>query len=216
MTKISHPFDEETWAQLPELLEHLPEPVHIIMWGDPAASEAEKETAVLLQSLTERFSQLTTQTLPRRINYDFYPVLGIMGGPANEWHDFGVRLIGLPNGYAMTSFITAVQAVSFRGMTLEAMTRIKLKQLSQPINIELFSAADNEAGALMAQPLFNMAVVNEHIRTFFVMADQFPTAVDRYSLNYLPHMVLNGRVHMEGVVDEAEILKQIAIAIKSS
>ena len=216
MTKISHPFDEETWAQLPELLEHLPEPVHIIMWGDPAASEAEKETAVLLQSLTERFSQLTTQTLPRRINYDFYPVLGIMGGPANEWHDFGVRLIGLPNGYAMTSFITAVQAVSFRGMTLEAMTRIKLKQLSQPINIELFSAADNEAGALMAQPLFNMAVVNEHIRTFFVMADQFPTAVNRYSLNFLPHMVLNGRVHMEGVVDEGEILRQIGTAVKTS
>ena len=216
MDDISHPFDAETWAQLPELLENLPEPVHIIMWGDPAESVAEKETAVLLQSLTERFSQLSTQTLPRRINYDFYPVLGVMGGPANDWHDFGVRLIGLPNGFAMTSFITAVQAVSFRGMTLEAMTRIKLKQLSKPVNIELFSAADNEAGALMAQPLFNMAVVNEHIRTFLVMADQFPTAVDRYSLNYLPHMVLNGRVHMEGVVDEAEILKQISIAVKSS
>ena len=216
MDDISHPFDAETWAQLPELLENLPEPVHIIMWGDPAESVAEKETAVLLQSLTERFSQLTTQTLPRRINYDFYPVLGVMGGPADDWHDFGVRLIGLPNGFAMTSFITAVQAVSFRGMTLEAMTRIKLKQLSKPVNIELFSAADNEAGALMAQPLFNMAVVNEHIRTFFIMADQFPTAVDRYSLNYLPHMVLNGRVHMEGVVDEAEILKQISIAVKSS
>ena len=216
MDDISHPFDAETWAQLPELLENLPEPVHIIMWGDPAESVAEKETAVLLQSLTERFSQLSTQTLPRRINYDFYPVLGVMGGPADDWHDFGVRLIGLPNGFAMTSFITAVQAVSFRGMTLEAMTRIKLKQLSKPVNIELFSAADNEAGALMAQPLFNMAVVNEHIRTFFVMADQFPTAVDRYSLNYLPHMVLNGRVHMEGVVDEAEILKQISIAVKSS
>ena len=216
MDDISHPFDAETWAQLPELLENLPEPVHIIMWGDPAESVAEKETAVLLQSLTERFSQLSTQTLPRRINYDFYPVLGVMGGPADDWHDFGVRLIGLPNGFAMTSFITAVQAVSFRGMTLEAMTRIKLKQLSKSVNIELFSAADNEAGALMAQPLFNMAVVNEHIRTFFIMADQFPTAVDRYSLNYLPHMVLNGRVHMEGVVDEAEILKQISIAVKSS
>ena len=216
MNDISHPFDAETWAQLPELLENLPEPVHIIMWGDPAASEAEKETAVLLQSLTERFSQLTTQTLPRRINYDFYPVLGVMGGPADEWHDFGVRLIGLPNGFAMTSFITAVQAVSFRGMTLEAMTRIKLKQLSQPVTIELFSAADNEAGALMAQPLFNMAVVNEHIRTFFIMADQFPTAVDRYSLNYLPHMVINGRVHMEGVVGEEEILKQIATAVKTT
>ncbi|WP_420641913.1 hypothetical protein [Candidatus Leptofilum sp.] len=216
MNEISHPFDTETWEQLPALFEKLPEPVHVIMWGDPAMSEAEKETAVLLQSLTERFSQLSTQTLPRRINYDFYPVLGIMGGLAAEWHDFGVRLIGLPNGYAMTSFVTAVQAVSFRGMTLEAMTRIKLKQLNRPVNIELFSAADNEAGALMAQPLFNMAVVNEQVRTFFIMSDQFPTAVDRYSLNYLPHMVLNGRVHMEGVVGEEEILKQIATAVKSS
>ncbi len=216
MIDSSHPFDEATWAQLPTLLENLPEPVHIILWGDPAASEAEKETAVLLQSLTERFSQLTYQVLPRRINYHFYPVLGVMGGPADDWHDFGVRIIGLPNGYAMTSFITAVQAVSFRGMTLEAKTRIKLKQLSQPVSIELFSAADNEAGALMAQPLFNMAVVNEHIRTFFVMTDQFPTAVDRYSLNYLPHMVINQRVHLEGVVDENEILRQIATAVKTT
>lgn len=215
MNDTPHPFDAETWAQLPALFENLPEPVHIIMWGDPAESEAEKETAVLLQSLTDRFSALTTQVLPRRINYDFYPVIGIMGGPAEEWTDFGVRLIGQPNGYAMTSFVTAVQAVSFRGMTLEAVTRIKLKQLKQPVTVELFSAADNEAGALMAQPLFNMAVVNEHIRTFFIMADQFPTAVTRYSLNYLPHMVLNGRVHLEGVVDEGEILKQIATVLKT-
>ena len=216
MSDISHPFDEETWAQLPAVLEKLPEPGHIILWGDPAESDAEQETAVLLQSLTDRFEQLTFQVLPRRVNYHFYPVLGVMAGPADGWHDFGVRLIGLPNGYAMTSFVTAVQAVSFRGMTLEAMTRIKLKQLSQPVNIELFSAADNEAGALMAQPLFNMAVVNENIRTFLIMADQFPTAVERYSINYLPHMVLNGRIHLEGVIDEGEILKQIATAVTTS
>jgi alkyl hydroperoxide reductase subunit AhpF len=216
MNDTPHPFDDETWAQLPPLFEHLPEPVHIIMWGDPAESEAEKETAVLLQSLTDRFSQLSFQVLPRRINYQFYPVLGVMGGPADDWHDFGLRLIGLPNGYAMTSFITAVQAVAFRGMTLDAMSRIKLKQLATPVVIELFSAANNEAGALMAQPLFNMAVVSEHIRTFLVMADQFPTAVDRYSLNYLPHMVINGRVHLEGVVGESDILKQIGTAVKTT
>lgn len=216
MNETPYPFDKETWAQLPALFENLPEPVHIIMWGDPAESEAEKETAVLLQSLANRFNTLTHQVLPRRVNYDFYPVIGVMGGPAEEWTDFGVRLIGRPNGYAMTSFVTAVQAVSFRGMTLEAVTRIKLKQLSRPVNIELFSAADNEAGALMAQPLFNMAVVNEHIRTFFIMADQFPTAVTRYSLSYLPHMVLNGRVHLEGVVDEGEILQQIGTAVKTT
>ncbi len=216
MDDTSHPFDDETWAQLPALFENLPEPVHLIMWGDPAESADETQTAVLLQSLCDRFQQLTCQVLPRRVNYHFYPVLGVMGGTAEEWHDLGLRLIGQPNGYAMTSFVTAVQAVSFKGMTLEAMTRIRLKQLDQAITVELFSAADNEAGALMAQPLFSMAVVHDQIRTYFIMADQFPTAIDRYSINYLPHMVLNGRVHLEGVVDEAGILKQIAAAVKPS
>lgn len=212
----THPFDEETWRQLPSFFEKLPEPIHIIMWGDETASQEEEEAAVLGQTLADRFDVIQFQVLPRRVNYDFYPVLGIMGGTQADWQDFGVRIIGLPNGYQMTSFTAAIQAVSFRGMTLEPVTRIKLKQLQTAVNLELFTAADNEAGALMAQPLFNIAVVNEHVRAFMIMADQFPTAVTRYSINYLPHTVMNGRVHVEGVIGEEDILKQIAMAVKTT
>ncbi|MCP4358306.1 MAG: hypothetical protein GY796_09855 [Chloroflexi bacterium] len=210
-----NPFDTDTWAQLPALLEHLPEPVHIIVWGDETAAARDAEATHLCQTLATRFANISTQTLPRRINYDYWPVLGMMRGTAANYEDMGVRIIGLPDGYGMTAFITAVQAVSFRGMTSEVRTRIQLTKLKEDVRLELITAANNKAGSLMSQPLFNMAVINPHIRAFMIMADQFPVIVDRYSVNYLPHTVVNGRVHIEGVVDEVEILKHMATAVQA-
>ena len=212
-TENENPFDAETWAQLPALLEHLPEPVHINVWGDATASEVDAEAIRLCQTLADRFDTISTQNFPRRINYDYWPVLGIMHGRQADHRDVGVRLIGLPSGFGMTSFITAVQAVSFQGMTSEALTRIQLAKLEKEIRIELITASDNEAGALMAQPLFNMAAVNPNLRVFMIMADQFPVILERYSVNFLPHTVINGRIHIEGVVEEKEILEHIAKAI---
>jgi alkyl hydroperoxide reductase subunit AhpF len=207
-----NPFDEETWAQLPALLERLPEPVHLVVWGDETTPR-EAEAVRLCRALSGRFPIITSQTLPRRANYDYWPVLGVMHGTAEGYEDVGARIIGLPNGYQMTSFIAAIQAVSFRGMTSEALTRIQLSKLQKEVRVELLTAADNEVGAMMAHPLFNMAAVSPHVRVFMIMADQFPVIIERYSVNYLPHTVLNGRVHIEGVVDEKEILQHIVKAI---
>lgn len=214
-------FDSETEASLPALFEHLPEPVKLVVWGDPSLSQYEAEAVRLCQTLADRFSAITYTTRPRRVNYDYYPVIGVMGGDAEDtgdhsWEDFGVRLIGLPDGYQMTSFVTAVQAVSFRGMTLEAMTRIKLKQLNQPVSIQVVSSADNEGGAVVAQPAFNLAAANPHIRVFFIMADQFPQITTKYSIEIVPHMVINGRVHISGVISEEDLLKQVAQAVKTA
>lgn len=214
--ETNHPFDAETWEQLPSLLAHLPEPVALVVWGDASFSRNEREAVRLCQALADRFNTIAFHTRPRRINFQYYPVIGVMGDTGDdEWHEFGVRIIGLPDGYQMTSFITAVQSVSFRGQTLEPKTRIQLSRLSQEVRIEVMTDADNEVGAIMAQRAFNMAVVNAHVRSFLVMADQFPEAVMRYSIQKVPHTVINGRVHIEGVVDEEALLQHIAQAVKT-
>ncbi|MFQ5420275.1 MAG: hypothetical protein ACE5EY_07925 [Anaerolineae bacterium] len=208
----NHPFDAETWAQLPEFLGHLPEPVHLHVWGDEQGGEAERETAVLCHTLAERFENIHFRQFPQRVNYPYYPVIGVMG--ADE-QDVGVRLIGWPKGYQLTSLITAVQVVSFQGQTLEPLTRIKLRQLQQDVNIEVLTAADNEAGSLVAKIAFGLAVNHHRLRAFLIMADQFPQAAMRYSAAYLPHTVVNGRVHVEGVVDEETLLQHVATAVKA-
>lgn len=214
-------FDEETEQNLPAVLENLPEPVKLVVWGDPTASAYEAQAVRLCQELSERFGTISYATRPRRINYAHYPVIGVMGGDAEDtgddsWEDFGVRIIGLPAGYQMTSLITAVQAVSFRGMTLEAITRIKLKQLTHKVQIQVVSSADNEGGAVVAQPAFSMATVNPNIRTYLIMADQFPEVTNKYSISIVPHIVINGRVHISGVIDEENLLRQVAQAVKTA
>lgn len=213
MTIESH-FDQETLAQLPSFFEQLPEPVQIHIWGDPENFPIEREAVRLLEMLSERFDKIRFRLFPRRENYPYYPVIGVMGLEEEEPVDYGVRLIGLPSGYQMTSFVAAVQCVSFQGMTSEPLTRIKLHELKSDITLEMITNSEDEAGAKVAQQIFNMAVASSHIRSYVVIGDTFPEAFVRYSINELPHLIINGRTHIEGIVDEETILSHISRTIR--
>ncbi len=198
MKNDSIQFDDESWEKLPDFLGKLPEPVRIHVWGDEMASPSEREAAQLVRAISDRFDQISFALLPRRISYNYYPVFGIMWAKEEEAVDFGVRIIGLPAGVQMTSLIAAIQSVAFRGMTSEVKTRILLKGLRADVTLELITSAEDEAGTVMAHRIFNMAVASPYIRSFLIMVDDFPEASVRYSVNRIPHLVINGRVHIEG------------------
>ena len=210
------PFDDDTWRQLPEFLGNLPEPVCLHVWADAAGEPAEVEAARLVEMLAGRFPQLSYRLFPRRENYPYYPVIGVMGGTAEASRDDGLRLIGLPIGYQMTSLIAAIQAVAFRGQTLEPATRIRLSRLpaGAEVNIEVLTAAADEWGGVAAKAAFGLAAASERVRAFLIVTDFFPEATARYSAATLPHVVINRRVHFSGAPDEATLLRHIALALK--
>ncbi len=210
------PFDADTWRQLPDFLDQLPEPVCLHLWGDAAGEPAEREAARLAATLAERFPQLSYRLFPRRDNYPYYPVIGVMGGTAEQSRDDGLRLIGLPIGYQMTSLIAAIQAVAFRGQTLEPATRIRLSRLpaDAAVTIEVLTAADDEWGGVAAKAAFGMAAASERVRAYLIVTDFFPEAAVRYSVATLPHVVINQRVHFSGAPDEAVLLRHIALALR--
>lgn len=211
-------FDTDTQAELTPILAHLPQPVSFVVWGDAGMSRDDAAAISLCQALADEFALITMYTRPRRINYPYYPVIGIMDGrPTDEeaWTDVGVRMIGLPEGYQLTSLLAAVQSVAFRGMNLEATTRIQLSRLQQPVQIEVFSDAKNEIGPVMAQMAFGLAAASPQVRSYFIMADQFPEALVRYSISHVPHTIVNGRIHIEGIINEDIMLAHIAKAVKT-
>lgn len=210
-------FGADTWAQMPDILGNLPRPVHLHMWGDESMSRAEKETAVLGRLLAGSFDMIQFRIFPRRVNYDYYPVLGIQGEDSDsELVDFGVRLIGWPDGYQMSSLIAAIQAVSFRAQTLEPKTRILLARLKEAVTLELITSAEDEGGITVAKHIFGLAVASANVRAFLIMGDLFPEALVRYSATTLPHLVINGRYHVDSVVEEEPLLQEIAAALKPS
>lgn len=215
----SVPFDEESWRQLPDFLDNLPEPVCLHIWGDETGSPAEREAARLAALLTERFpARLHARLLPRRANYPYYPVIGIMAGDAAGSTDYGLRIIGLPIGFQMTSLIAAIQAVAFRGQTLEPLTRLKLHRMfaagGEDIAIEVLTSAEDEAGARVAKAAFGAAAASPRVKTFLIVTDFFPEAAQRYSAAYLPHVVINKRFHFSGVLEEEDLVRQIGLALR--
>ena len=215
MEEAPHQFDAETWAQLPDFFGNLPEHIRLHVWADGRATPAEGEAIRLARLLDERFETIDHRVLPRRISYSRYPVIGILRMEDDVAVDHGLRIIGLPAGYQLTSLIAAIQSLAFRGATSEAATRIHLSRLSSPVDIEILTSAEDEHGPLTAQAAFNMAVFSPQIRTFLVMTDSFPEALIRYSVSDLPHVVINGRVHIEGAVDEQSLLEHVAAAVRS-
>ncbi len=208
-----------TIAQMDELagfLQELPNPVRIHYWGLEDASREENEALRLCRALAERFANIGLRTFSRKASYRYYPVLGFMGVDGGKKIDYGVRIIGLPNGYQLTSLIAAIQAVSFRGVTLEPLTRIKLQKLETDITLELITADSDEYGGIVAKTAFGLAVASEKVRTFLIMSNMFPEAAIQNSAYALPHLVVNGRVHLSGVANEETILKHIALAAQQA
>ncbi|MFO7662777.1 MAG: hypothetical protein R6X18_09305 [Chloroflexota bacterium] len=213
------PFDDETWQALPNYLGNLPEPVCLHVWGDENAGQAERETANLVQILNNRFPNITYRLLPRRINYPYYPVIGVFGGTVEESIDYGVRIIGLPAGYQMTTLVAGIQAVAFRGQTLEPMTRIHLHKLAnseKSFDVELLTSRDDMEGSVAAKIIFGAAVANRNIMAYVIITDNFPEAALRYSAEFLPHVIINQRIHFDGVLDEEKLLELLSRASQST
>jgi hypothetical protein len=214
----NNPFDDETWVLLPSLLAQLPAPVLIQLWGDENGTRYEQEAIHVCRTLAETFPRISFVNLPRRMNYNYYPVIGVMAGTVDEYTDTGVRIIGLPAGYQMTTLIAAIQVVAFQGQSLEPGTRIRLRSLDKldpppEITIEVLTSSVDEQGAVIAKHAFGLAVVGSRIRALAIMTDCFPEAALMYSAAYLPHTVINGRVHFDGPLGEAELLQQVGLAI---
>jgi hypothetical protein len=150
---------------------------------------------------------------PRQPGYDFWPVIGVMGYDGEAERDFGVRLIGLPSGNQLTALLGAIQAVSFKGQHVSPKARIGLSRLDTRVDVEVITGGADDVGPEMATQCFGLAVCSTQLRAFLIMADQFPVVVQKYMVHQLPHTVLNGRVHIEGVVDTDVLMRHIATAI---
>jgi len=212
-------FAGESWSQLVGLLERLPRPVKIVVWAAEDGGRFEREAVHLGRSLAQRFEVVHFERRERVPIHRHYPVIGFMGlDEQGEDVDFGVRIVGLPAGYQINSMVGAIQAVSFRASNLEGLTRIQLSRLpgDAKVDLELFTSAENEGGALVATLAAGLAVASPQVRAFVVMADVFPDIATHYSVRNLPHTVINGRVHVEGLLDEEAMLKQIARAVRKN
>jgi len=207
-------FTEDVFDVLDTFLLNLPEKVILALWATPG-KEMTKQAAELCSSLANRYEMIEFSDRSEILQPLNSPLIGVLGlNEAGEEVDYHVRVLGVPAGYHINSLMGMIQAVSFRGMTLEALTRIQLSRLQDIVKIELFSAPSNEAGVPMATLTANFAAVNANIATTLVMIDSFPNLATERSIYTIPHTMINGRHHLQGNYNEEQFLKTLSRILK--
>lgn len=209
------PFTEETYEILGGYFTNLPEKVRLVVHASVQNSCTEENTAELCSVLAERYEQIEYVNRPRVADFPWHPIIAVNGiDDKGKDIDYKIRFFGHPAWYQINSLIGAIQAVSFKGMTLEAKTRILLSRLNKDVALETFTSPEDEAGVLMSSLICNLAVASPSIKAYVCMINDFPSLIPQYSIYSIPHTIINKHHHLQGVYDEDKFLKAIAKAVK--
>jgi alkyl hydroperoxide reductase subunit AhpF len=144
MTKI---LNEDVTKQVKEAFKEMQEPVEVIFFGKKDDCMYCEDTRQLLEEITALSDQLTLQrfdleddaAIAENYNVDKAPTTVIAGMDEDGPVDYGIRIAGIPSGYAFSSLIQDLLMVSGRDSGLQDNTRQFLAELTEPVHLQIFS-----------------------------------------------------------------------------
>jgi len=134
---------EEVTAQLKGEFAQLVGPVRLAVFSqalaDPESEQVRRlveELAVLDERLSvESYNFVLDKERVEALKIARIPAIAIMGAEK----DYGIRMYGLPSGYAFGTLVDAILDVSRGDSGLTDETRAALKELTRPVHVQVFS-----------------------------------------------------------------------------
>jgi alkyl hydroperoxide reductase subunit AhpF len=146
-------LNDQVVGQIREAFNNLKEPVEILFFGRKEDCDYCDDTRQLAQEIAEISELLTLKVydldddaeIAGKYRIDKAPGMVLLGRDAQktgnnggESQDYGVRFAGIPSGYEFSSFIQDLLLVSGRDSGLRPETRAFLKELRQPVLLQVF------------------------------------------------------------------------------
>jgi glutaredoxin-like protein len=218
-------LNEKILKQIEEAFTEMQEPVQILYFGSQDQCDTCAETQQLLEEVAAVHSKVELTMYDLQKNRDIAEKFNVTNAPGivvaakdnAEVRNLGVQFSGTPSGYEFSTLINDVLAVSRRDSGLSNTTREFLKQLDQPVHLEVFvtpSCPYCPRAVLLAH---QMAMENpQMIRAEGVEAMEFPELANRFNVRGVPQTVINsGAGIVVGAVPEQNLLAEIVRALQN-
>ena len=218
-------LNEKILKQIEEAFVDLQEPVQILYFGSQNQCDTCAETQQLLEEVAAVHSKVELTTYDLQKNRDIAEKFNVTNAPSivvaakdnAEVRNLGVQFSGTPSGYEFSTLINDVLAVSRRDSGLSNTTREFLKNLDQPVHLQVFvtpSCPYCPRAVLLAH---QMAMENPRmIRAEGVEATEFPELANRFNVRGVPQTVINsGAGIVVGAVPEQNLLAEIMRALQN-
>jgi alkyl hydroperoxide reductase subunit AhpF len=134
---------EEVASQLKDEFAQLVNPVRLAVFSQALADPESEQVRRLVEELAAIDSRISVEACNFVLDKEKVEALKIARIPAIAVmaadKDYGIRMYGLPSGYEFGSLIEAILDVSRGDSGLSDPTRAALKELTQPVHLQVFS-----------------------------------------------------------------------------
>ena len=128
--------------------------------------------------------------------------------------EYGIRYFGVPSGYEFAALLDDIVDVSRRRSRLSKATIEKLKDINQPVHIQVFVTPTCPYCPRAVRVAHQMALENMNITADMIESLEFPHLANKYEVMAVPKIVINDKLSFEGALPEQHFLEHVLLALK--
>lgn len=189
--------------------------VKIVVFTQEFECEFCKDTRELVEELAQTSPKLKAVVLDfskdkektEEFNVDKIPAIALVGN-----RDYGIRFYGIPSGYEFMALIEDIIDVSTGKTKLSPQTKEKLKKISKPIHMQVFTTPTCPYCPQAVRLAHQLAIENPSIRADMVDVVEFPFLGERYTVMGVPKIVINETISFVGALPEDRYIEYVVTA----
>ncbi len=220
-------LDHTIVSQVKEVFAGLKNPVEILFFGSGDAERCAycSETKQLLEEVSALSDLLHLQVydieqdagLAKQYKVDGTPEFILAGREGDEIIDYRVRYKGIPAGHEFSSLINDLILVARRDSNLSPETRQFLKELDQPVHLQVFVTPTCPYCPRAVVLAHQFAMESPLVEAEMVEAMEFPDLADRFAVSGVPQTTINmGAGTLIGAAPEENLVEEIRAALERS
>ena len=135
--------------------------------------------------------------IAKEYGIDKIPAIAIIGKK-----DYGVRIYGIPYGYELNTFIEAIINVSKGTTDLSDKTKEILKEVKNPVHIQVFVTLTCPHCPAAASVAHKLAIESDLVKADVIDSGEFPDLAMKYNIVGVPKIIINEKIEFMGAFSE--------------
>lgn len=220
-------LDENVKKQITEMFANLQHPVEVLFFGSADKERCQycEETGQLLEEVTTLSDLLslkvydfeTDAAIASQYKVDGAPEFVMVGRDGDQVLDYGIHYKGIPAGHEFTSLVNDFVMVSRRDSNLNEATRQFLRDLKEPVHLQVFVTPTCPYCPRAVVLAHQMALESPMVEAVMVEAMEFPDLADRFAVSGVPQTTINmGAGTVVGSVPEDHLINEIRTALQKA
>jgi len=218
-------LNDQIVQQINEVFADIKEPVQVLFFGSKDNCDYCNEAKQLLEEVTALNEKLDLSVYDLQENADMAKQFNVTNAPGiviaakdnEEVKNFGIQFSGIPSGHEFSTLINDILIVSKRESGLDEKTREFLKNLTQPLHLQVFVTPTCPYCPRAVLLAHQMAMENpQMIIAEGVEATEFPDLANQFNVRGVPQTVINaGKGMVVGAVPEQNLVAEIMRALQN-